>query len=90
MVAHNVGWLEEISEEDQRALAEKIAKQMYKPQDPRIFRKDEFLMGVEGNPGGDHVGGLHPLYGGLHEVRNPALEPPCRLCLPGAGRLLHL
>lgn len=43
---------EEPSEEEQRALAEKIAKQMYQPQDPRIFRKDEFLMGVEGNPDG--------------------------------------
>ena len=46
---------EEISEEEQKALAEKIAKQMYKPQDPRIFRQDEFLMGVEGNPDGISV-----------------------------------
>ncbi len=43
---------EENNEEEQRALAEKIAKQMYQPQDPRIFRQDEFLMGVEGNPDG--------------------------------------
>lgn len=53
-------------------------------------RRAVLHLGAQGHPGSRFAHGLHALRPPLHALRLPPLEPPRRLRLPGAGRLLHL